>query len=126
MSVIRCRLAACREPMEDGQAWSFFLINDSDFPFDSAALDTVASEWGDMGHSEPGNVHVTALAPGAHALIWRDDGEFRLELSIRVRMRGQERRLTFEFPKLYRRRDLPPIEGLGKPGFEVRGSVREG
>jgi hypothetical protein len=62
---------------------------------------------------------VTGLAPGAHALIWRDDGEFRTELRLRVRVGGREALMSFEFPKLYVRRNLQIVESLGKPGLEV-------
>jgi len=40
-----------------------------------------------------------------------DDGsgaEVRMDLSLRAQVRGRELRLQFEFPKLYRKRDLLP------------------
>jgi hypothetical protein len=116
---IRCRVAACREAPVDGDGWSFYLINDGDAALDSAALYRVSTEWGDFGHSQAAEVRVTVLAPGAHALIWRDDGEFRTELSLLVRAGGREARLSFEFPKLYIQRSLRPVDGLGKLGWEV-------
>ena len=126
MDLIRCRIAACRESLDDGNEWSFYLINDSDAPLDSATLDRIDYEWGGMGNSEAANKRVTGLEPGAHALLWRDDGdgaELRMELSLRVQTRDREVRMQFEFPKLYRLRDLPVIDGLGKPGYQVAAAV---
>src|SRR5262252_6284347 len=119
---IRCRVAACREALDDGKEWSFYLINDGAIALDSALLYEVGFEWGDQGQSEPADVRVAGLAPGAHALIWRDDGsgaELRMELSLRVSASGREAQLRFEFPKLYLQRNLRSIEGLGKPGWQV-------
>jgi hypothetical protein len=119
---IRCRLAACREALGDGNEWSFYLINDSAVPLERATLYEVDYEWGDFGNSEAADVSIANLAPGAHALIWRDDGsgaELRMTLSLRVHADGREVRLQFEFPKLYRLRDLPEVAGLGQRGWEV-------
>lgn len=116
---IRCRVAACREALSDGQVWSFYLINDCDTPLDSAVLYRITSEWGDLGSSRTADVHINGLAPGGRELIWRDDGEFRTELSLLVRVGEREVRLSYEFPKLYTQRDLPLVDGLGKPGWEV-------
>ena len=121
-SAVRCRIAACREDLNDGMYWSFYLINDSDVAFQSATLVCVATEWGDQGHSEVVDSRVTDLAPGSHALLCRDDGdntEFRMELSVSVQVNGTEARLTFEFPKLYIQRNLPVVAGLSKPGYQV-------
>jgi hypothetical protein len=115
---IRCRVGACREAQADGDAWSFYLINDGNTPLDSAALYEVSTEWGNVGHSQAPTVVVTGLAPGAHALIWRDDGEFRIELSLLVRAGEREARLSFEFPKLYIQRNLRLVGWLGKLGLE--------
>ena len=119
-ALIRCRVVAC--PVERG-AWEFFLINDSDAPLDWAVLTRVAYEWGDFGNSEDVQVRVPGLAPGAHARIWRDDGdgaELRMELSVQVCISGREGVLVFEFPKLYRLTDrLPLIADLGKAGWQV-------
>ena len=118
---IRCRVAACREALHDGKEWSFYLINAGNAPLDSAVLDQVSYEWGDSGSGEATDVRVTALAPGAYALIWRDDGsgaELRIDLSLFVRVGDREVRLLFEFPKLYRKKDLPLIDCLGKPGWQ--------
>ncbi len=115
---IRCRVAACREPPAGAGQWCFYLINDGDAPLDSAELYRVSTEWGDSGHIEAADVRVGGLAPGAHALIWRDDGEFRIELRLLARAGGREVRLVFEFPKLYIQRNLRRVNGLGKPGWE--------
>lgn len=114
---IRCRVAACREAMDDDKGWSFYLINDCDSPLDSASLDRVSSEWGDFGYTVTPDVRVADLAPGAHALIWRDDGEYRTELSLLVRARGREARLSFEFPRVYRQVNMKLVDGLGKPAW---------
>jgi hypothetical protein len=119
---IRCRVAACREALDDGKEWSFYLINDGAAALDSVVLQRIGYEWGDIGNSEEADVHVTGVAPGGHVLMWRDDGsgaELRMELSFRVRVREREVQLQFEFPKLYRQRNLPLVAGLGKPGFAV-------
>jgi len=118
---IRCRVAACREVLDDGKEWSFYLINDSKAPLDSAVLDQISYEWGDLGNNELADVQVTGLGAGAHALVWRDDGsgaELRMDLSLVVRIGDREVRLLFEFPKLYRKTSLPLVEGLGKPGWQ--------
>ena len=118
---IRCRVAACREALDDGKEWSFYLINDGVAALDSAVLCAVGYEWGDMGNSHRADVRVTGLAPGASALIWRDDGsgaELRIDLSLLVRSGGREVGLRFEFPKLYRKNNLPVVDGLGKPGWQ--------
>jgi hypothetical protein len=115
-------VAACRESLQDGRAWSFYLINDGDTPIDLAVLGEIDYEWGDFGNSETADVPVADLAPGANALIWRDDGsgaELRMTLNLRLRVQGREVSRQFEFPKLYRLRDLPVVDGLGKPGFAV-------
>lgn len=111
---IRCRVAACREGPGE---WGFYLINDCDVPLELAALYRVSAEWGDSGHSQAAGVRVQGLAPGAHALMWRDDGELRIELAMLVRAFGREAWLEFEFPRLYRQTSLPLVEGLGKPGM---------
>jgi hypothetical protein len=125
---IRCRVAACREALDDGKEWSFYLINDSAAPLDFAVLYEIGYEWGDSGNSEAADVRVTGLAPGAHALIWRDDGsgaELRMDLSLRVRVRGREVRLQFQFPKLYLQRNLQLVDSLGMPGWQVAAEGRD-
>ena len=123
---ISCRVVACRDE-PDGESWTFYLINDGPVPFELVQLDEVSYEWGDMGNSETASVRLTNLAPGAHARIWTDDGdgaELRMDLSLRITPAGgRETRMTFEFPRLYRKRDLPIVPGLGKPGW--LGSSRE-
>jgi hypothetical protein len=119
---VHCRVAACRESLNDGREWSFYLINDGAAPIDLAVLSEIDYEWGDFGNSETEDVTVADLAPGANALIWRDDGsgaELRMTLNLRLHVQGREVSLQFEFPKLYRLRDLPAVDGLGKPGFAV-------
>ena len=119
---IRCRMAACREALDDGKEWSFYLINDNDVALDLAVLYAVSTEWGDVGNSEATDVRVMGLAPGAHALMWRDDGsraEFRVELSLHVQVLDREVLMQFEFPKLYRLRNPQLVDGLGKPGWQI-------
>src|SRR5258706_13818893 len=117
---IRCRVAACHVGRG---AWEFFLINDSDAPLDRAVLKRVMYEWGDIGNSKVVDVQVPGLAPGAHALIWRDDddcAEMRVELSVQVCRGIREGRLTFEFPLLYKmKRQLSLVAGLDKAGWQV-------
>ena len=128
MGVIRCRIAACREALDDGNEWSFYLINDNAEPLELAVLERVSYEWGDVGNSERADVRVSDLAPGANALLWRDDGsgaELRMDFSVAARVRGRDARMLFEFPRLYRKRDLPVVEGLGRAGYEVTVEVRD-
>lgn len=116
-ALIRCRVAAC----PSGGSWEFYLINDSDSPLDWAVLNRIGYEWGDWSNTEDVDVRVTGLAPGAHARIWTDNGdgaELRMNLSLRVCMGKREGTLTFEFPKLYMKRNLPPVPGLGGPGWQ--------
>ena len=126
---IRCRVAACREALDDGKEWSFYLINDNAAPLDFAVLYEIGYEWGDSGNSEAADVRVTGLTPGEHALIWRDDGsgaELRMDLWLRVGVRGREVRLHFQFPKLYLQRNLQLVDSLGMPGREVAAEGRDG
>ena len=119
--LVRCRVAACRESLDDGKVWSFYLLNDNDFSLDEVVLYEVGYEWGDWGNSESANVRVTDLAPGGHVLIWRDDGsgaELRMDLSLQVQIGSHSTRMQFEFPKLYRMKNLQMVEGLDKPGWE--------
>lgn len=125
LDAIRCRIAACREELGDGQEWSFYLINDGAAPLDSAVLTNVSYEWGDWGTDAAASGQVAGLAPGGHALLWRDDAnaaELRIDLWLLVRTGEREVKLWFEFPKLYRKENLPLVEGLGKPGWQVTGS----
>jgi hypothetical protein len=89
-------------------------------------LNKVSYEWGDWGNSTAANVRVTDLAVGANVLIWRDDdsaAELRVDLFLLVRQGDREVQLVFEFPKLCKKENLPPVEGLGKPGWQVTGSA---
>jgi hypothetical protein len=116
---IQWRLAVCREPGADGSACSFYLINDSPHPVD-AVLYQVGYEWGDMGNYRDVDVHVAGLAPGASARVWRDDDsaeELRADLRVAFRTPSGEVRVMFEFPKLYRKTDLPVVPGLARPGW---------
>jgi hypothetical protein len=119
---MRCKIVACREALDDGNEWSFYLINDSAFALDLAVLHEIQYEWGDIGNSQTTDVRVANLATEAQALIWRDDGsgaELRMDFLLRVCARGCEAELRFEFPKLYLKRNLDQIAALGKPGYEV-------
>ena len=114
---ILCRVAACHERMNDGNDWSFYLINDSEVAFD-VLLEDVSYEWGDMPSSEKPEVCFSNISPNANALIWRDDGELRMDLLLLVRLRDRQERLKFEFPKPYRKSNLPLVKGLGRSGWE--------
>lgn len=119
---MRCRMVACREALDDGKQWSFYLINDDTCAVEWAVLYQVCYEWGDMGNSEAADVRLSGLAPGAHALLWRDDGsgaELNMDFLVRLRAAGNETQLQFEFPKLYRKGALPFVEGLGRAGYAV-------
>ena len=117
-------MAACRD---DGRSWSFYLLNDNHFSLDEAILYEVNCEWGDWGNSESTDVHITDLAPGGHARIWRDGGsgvELRMEFCLRIRRGGRKAQMKFEFPKLYRKKDLPVVKALDRPGWEEFGEAR--
>ena len=117
---IASRVAACPEPSNDGKLWSFYLINDGDASFDWAVLDEVVYTWGDMGSAEEPGARISGIAPGEHACIWRDDGdaaEVNIDLRVRVGVSGRVTSLYFEFPKLYKLRDLPDVQGLHKRGW---------
>jgi hypothetical protein len=117
-------MVACRD---DVDSWCFYLLNDSDFSLADVVLYEVSYEWGDCGNSESTDVHITGLVPGGHACIWRDDGsgvELRMELCLRIRHGGRGVYMRFEFPKLYRKKNLPLVNGLGRPGWEALGKVK--
>ena len=114
------RVAGCREALDDGKSWSFYLLNDNCAALDEVLLYEVGYEWGNWGNTESVNVSITGLGPGKHALIWRDDGsgaELRMDLWLRVKLRGKTVALHFEFPKLYRLKNLQLVDDLGKPGW---------
>jgi len=113
------RLIACREA--DGDTWSFFLINDAAEPLDWAVLREVTYEWGDneVG-KDVANVRIEGLAPGAHTLIWRGGGdaaELRQNFILDVEMSCAAAALLFEFPRLYKKTDLPMAPGFHRPGW---------
>lgn len=119
---IRCRVAACPEPLGDDKEWSFYLLNDGRVPLDEVVLKAFGHEWGDMGPTKHPDLKFTDLSPGASALIWRDnDDEFRMWLTLLVRVRGREVELMLEFPMLYSKSkgDLPLVDGLAKRGWVV-------
>ena len=123
-AVIRCRMVACRDK---GDSWSFYLVNDNNFSLDEAILYEVNYEWGDWQTSESTDVHIVGLAPGGNAMMWRDDGsgaELRMELCLRVQHAGRVAQMKFEFPTLYRKKDLPVIDDLGRPGWQESGEAR--
>jgi hypothetical protein len=122
---IRCRMAACRD---DVDSWGFYLLNDNHFSLAEIVLDEVRYEWGDCGNGEPTDVHIAGLTPGAHARIWLDDGsgvELRMEFCLRIRCGDGTLHMRFEFPKLYRKNNLPLVNGLDRPGWEVFGELRD-
>lgn len=111
-------MVAC--PLGDSARWQFYLINDGEAPLNSAVLSRVSYEWGNQGHSEEVAARVDNLACGAHAFLWTDDssgGELRMELPVRVRAGGREVTLVFFFPMLYKKKDLPLVAELGRPGW---------
>ena len=117
------RMVACREALTDGKEWSFYFINDSAAPCHRLVLKRVSSEWGSNSAIDAQDIAIGDVAPGAHALVWRDDGsgaEFRMTIQVAFEREGRAVVLGFEFPKLYRQRDLPVVAGLGKPGLQVR------
>lgn len=119
---VRCRVAACREPADGGPAWGFYLLNDGDSTL-NAVLDAVEYTWGDDSRRSAVDVRIANLAPGAHARLWRDDGELRLALSLCIHNACGHARQRFDFPLLYRRDALPPVPGLGRPGWAVSGVI---
>ena len=123
--IIRCRMVACPDAVG---SWSFYLLNDNDFSLAEVVLYKVSYEWGDCGSSESADVRIAGLTPGGHARIWLDDGsgvEFRMELCLRIRWDDQTVQMRFEFPKLYRKKDLPLVNGLDRSGWEAFGKVRD-
>jgi hypothetical protein len=118
---IRCRVAACLEDLGDGKEWSFYLLNDGGVALDAVVLKAFGHEWGDRGPTENLDVHFAGVVPGAQVLLWRDDDEeMRMWLKLAVRARGRDVELLAEFPMLYKRkRALPLLPALSKPGFVV-------
>jgi hypothetical protein len=118
---VRCRIVACPDQANlYGGWWSFYLINDGSEPLENVVLDEVVYSWGDYPNTRPTSVNVGTVAPGAHLFIWRDDGdaaELRIDLLLHATLLGRELRLLAEFPRLYRLRNLPLVEELGKHGW---------
>ena len=54
-----------------------------------------------------------------------DSATLRLELSLQIQVLGRELQFLFEFPMLYKQRNLPIVDGLDKPGFQVAALGRE-
>ena len=121
-SLANCRMIACREP-SDGNEWNFYALNDGKESLWSVTLLEVGYEWGPSYTTKRPDTRVNDLAPGASSLMWRDDGsgaELRMDFSMRVRVGDREETVRFEFPRLYRKRTLPLVPELGKPGWEGR------
>ncbi len=119
---ILCRVVACPERLGDGQSWSFYLLNDTQVPFEEVVLHQVGYEWGGAGNYHATDVRMTNLAPTHHALLWRDDGEgaeLRIQLSLSVKLGARQARLKFDFPKLYRIKSFPFVEGFGRKGWPI-------
>ncbi len=119
--------AAPLDPPQGGKCWSFYLINDTSVPIDSALLKEVGYEWGDFGNATNPEAEFGPIAPGGCLEIWRDDdsaAELRMWLTLLIRAAAAERTLTVEFPKLYLVRNLSPIPVLGKSGVVGSGSLR--
>lgn len=114
-----CCIAACREDLSDGESWSYYFLHDVALALGPAVFYEVEYEWGDQSRFHSADVDLTGLLPSVQHRIWRDDGELRVTLRVRVEVDGRERRLEFEFPKLYRQRNLQAIEALGKEGYQV-------
>ncbi len=83
-------------------------------------LEKFGHEWGHLADTKALHVRVGDLAPGANALIWRDDDhELRMWLTIHVEVHEREVRFQFEFPLLYKHKNkLQLVHGLGKIGWE--------
>ncbi|MGA9572784.1 MAG: hypothetical protein WBS20_02425 [Lysobacterales bacterium] len=116
-------MVACRDDAGD---WSFYLLNDNDFSLIEVVLYQVSYEWGDCGSSESSDIHINHLLPGGHVRVWRDDGdgvELRMEFCFRIPHVGRTLDMRFEFPKLYRKKDLPLVNGLDRPGWEAFGKA---
>jgi hypothetical protein len=77
------------------------LINDGAAPLDSAELINVSYEWADWGTDAAARGQVTGLAPGGHALLWRDDAMPPSCASTCgcVRTGNREVKLWFELPQ---------------------------
>lgn len=119
---LRLRVVACREDEGDGAAWSFYLLNESGLAIEGGALIEIAYQWGDNVTTENPSAPIGAVAPGQAALIWRggsDGAEFRQDHVLKLRMGGREVAVRFEFPRLYKKRDLTLVAALGKRGWAV-------
>ena len=66
-------MAACREALDDGKKWSFYLINDSAFALEWAVLHEI-SLMGRHGEPKPPTRMSRRSRNGAHTLVWLADG----------------------------------------------------
>jgi hypothetical protein len=113
-----CRVAVCRELLNDDHEWSIYVVNDQARPIE-AVIEQIIYEWGDVGQSEAPEKRV-AVGPRGSARIWRvDDSAAELSVSLSLRLVGadQESRLTFELGKLYLHRNPTHISELNKLGW---------
>lgn len=111
-----CRLIACKG---SGQSWSFHLCNDTDAEL-TARVVQVVYNWGDSGNAEYPKRDPVTLAAGASASIWHDGGdgaELQMDLHLEVTLGDQAWRMQYEFPRLYRLKNLPGVPGFDQPGW---------
>lgn len=66
-------MVACNEALDDGEGWSFYLLNDSDVSLDSVVLRRMSEEDIPMLHDWLGRPHIVEW--------WGGDGAGRAALS---------------------------------------------
>ncbi|MEM1414099.1 MAG: hypothetical protein AAGH15_04330 [Myxococcota bacterium] len=117
------RLVVCPTGVAGAREWRFLLTHDGETPLDDVTLVQVAHEA--LGGATRFDHHVPLgpLAPGDHVEVFvgdEDGAELRTDLTLHVRRGATTVPLRYEFPKLYRKRTFPWVEGLGRRGMEGR------
>ena len=122
METVDATLAiAAREetPDAEGRRWAFYLLNLCDTTIDDVRLHRVVYEWGDNGSDRVVDKQLGPLAPQSYLRLWRDDddaAELNLFFEITVTVAEETRGLSFELPKLYRRKSFVTLPLVGGEG----------
>jgi hypothetical protein len=117
--MVHILIAAVRSRRHHGEdRWTFYLVNTSSNPIESAVLEAVDYEWGEGGSTEHPKASFGPIAPGSSVELWREDEsvEVRMTLTVLLHTTNGKRRIKGEFPMLYRVKKLSRIPILNLKG----------